>query len=569
MPRPCTVVASLLCSFLLAVASLPATAAEPIGVRHDEARAPAGTLAYAFRTDRLGADSGAPVYADGTLYLLTPFPHTLYALDPATVAGSRVKWRYTPRADLAAEGGSCCSRVDHGPVLEGGQLYFSTLDGRVVSIEARGGRVLWDVSVASGAQGEVLTSAPTVTRKLVLIGSGRSDHGNRGWLAALDRTSGKLLWKRYSTGSDADVGVGASFVARNAEKRADLGVSTWPPGASDAGGGGVDGAVLYDAEANLVWHGTGPPTPWNPEQRPGTNQWTSGLFARDAETGMARWFDAVAPGNPFSWRDAGADVLVDRSWQGRLRHLLVHPDGNGFLYVIDRLTGELLAADRYTASAVTSVDLATGLPHYRPDKVPAPGRQAREICPAWSGATAGPGVHDAERGVLILPVSRLCMDLEVRIANRIKGTPFVGASVRLLLPARSGGLLAWDIEARKPLWIIDESYPVVGGATLADGGRVVYGTLDGWLKTIDARDGKLLAIYRAPGGIVGRPAVWQGADGRSFAAVVSGARRLYGMTAKDGIDPRDVTAGMGYAALVHRLPPEADPAGTLIVVQLP
>ncbi len=579
VPRPPRVVAATsgrvntaLAGLVLALAAGGSAAADDnaAGRRIEPGNVGQLALAFVFRTESIGADSGAPASLDGTLFVLTPFPHTLFAVDPAAPPERRVKWQYRPQADRRAEGLSCCGRIDHGPVAQGGRVYFTTLDGRVVALDAASGRSVWDVALARPDRGEALTGPPTVAGGRVFVGSGGSDMGTRGWLAALDAGSGRVLWQRHSTGPDADVGIGADFAPPFAGERGhDLGVATWPPDGWQAGGGAVAGPVLVDADEGVVWHGTGPPSPWNGEQRPGDNKWTSGLFARDAGSGAARWFDGIDPHNPLAWRDGGADLLVEQAWNGVPRKLLVHADGNGWLYVVDRRSGEILAADAFAASVVTAVDRASGRPTYRGDKLPRLGRQTRDACPAWSGAASGPAALQPGRGVVFLPLSRLCMDLEVRTANRIPATPFAGANVRLRVPPMAGSLVAWDLAGRKALWRVDERFPLVGGALATDGGLVFYGTLDGWLKAVDARDGKVLWQFRAPGGIVGRPAVSRSADGHEQVAVVSGARRLNGMTARDGIDPRDLTAGLGYAALRTRLPEEADPAATLLVFRLP
>jgi glucose dehydrogenase len=241
-------------------------------------------LAFKFRTDSRGAEAGAPPVVDGTLYLLTPFPHTLLSLEFSNAA-ARLNWKFTPSANAAAAGLACCGRIDHGPIVDGGRVYFTTLDGHVISVDAASGKPVWDQTVANPADGETLTGAPALAGTRVLVGNSGDDFGVRGWIAALDAATGRILWCRYSTGPDADVGIGGEFAPPHRDDRGtDLGVATWPPSGWQHGGGSVSGPIRYDPELGLVFHGTGHPAPWNAEQRPGHNKWTSGLFARDPDT---------------------------------------------------------------------------------------------------------------------------------------------------------------------------------------------------------------------------------------------------------------------------------------------
>ena len=317
------------------------TASSPTAHADIDTRSVAGLrLAFALRTERSGAEAGAPATAHGLFFVLSPFPHTLFAIDPAAAPAARIKWQYSPQADRVADGLSCCERSEHGPVVDGSQVYFTTLDGHVVSLDVDSGKVRFDVVVTDASKGETLAGPPTLTPASVLVGNSGGDFGVRGWVAALDVASGRIQWKRYSTGPDAEVGIGPGFRPYYTSYRgADLGVSTWPPTAWQQGGGSVAAPILYDAASQLIFHGTGHPAPWNAEQRTGDNLWTSGLFARDAATGTARWFNALNPHGPFAYQGGNADLLVDRLWQGQARHLLVHADANGLLYVFDRTSG--------------------------------------------------------------------------------------------------------------------------------------------------------------------------------------------------------------------------------------
>jgi lanthanide-dependent methanol dehydrogenase len=513
------------------------------------------TLAFSYRSGARGAQQGAPVIAGSTLFLLTPFPHALLAVDLNT---QRLAWRYVPESDPLAGGLVCCERHDHGPVLANGRVYFTTLDGRVVAVDAQKGTLLWSERVADTTQGESLTSPPTLAGDRLVVGSSGDDFGARGWIAQLDAATGKLLWKYFSTGPDEDVGIQRGFTpVDTADRTSDAGSSTWSSQGWQHGGGSVSAPVLYDGALGMLIHATGPPAPWNPDQRSGRNRWTSGLFARDAQSGRARWFTALHSHNAYAWVNDTANIAVDREWQGVTRPLLIHPDADGRIYVLDRRSGMILAADPL-------------IPNPPPRGVPRTQVQIRGVCPAWIGAVAGDPALSAA-GVVYVPLSRLCMDIEPRDANYVQGTPFIGANVRVVAqPGRSrGGLIAWDPVGRRALWRIDEAFPLAGDVLATPGGVVFYGTLEGFLKAVDASNGRLLWQFKTHGAVTAKPVTFRGNDGHAYLAVVSGGGGPYGLAREYWIDHRDVTAVRGLAAALTDVPIPADPHGTLYVFRLP
>ena len=506
--------------------------------------------AFSFHMDGASGFAG-PLQTDGhTLLVLTPFPHTLYALD-LDAPTPPVKWRFAPsKPNGAAEGMAFEGPINFGPALSDGTVYFNTLDGHTIAIDAQGGRPVWDVRMADPAAGETLASAPLVLHDKIIIGHAGDDFGARGLIAALDRATGAQLWKRYNTGPDVDVGIGDAFAPYYATDRGrDLGTKSWPPSGWQQGGGGVAGPLSYDPATDVIFHGTGHPAPWNPEQRPGDNKWTSGIFARGATDGAARWFDQISPHDPYSLGGTVANVLIDRDWRGARRKLLVHPDANGFVYVLDRTTGEILSATQFgEVNAIKGIDLHTGAISRNEDKLVGDGT-TRDICPGWPGAIA-PGAAPAyspDTALLYIPASLLCMDEEARETGYIKGTGFVGASLRL---KRAGGksrgaLIAWDVAEGKAVWTIPEDFPLAGGVLATAGGLVFYGTLDGWFKAADAKTGHVLWQYHAASGIIGQPIGYTGPDGRQYVAIVAGIGGPLGMIAGNEIDRRDATAAHG------------------------
>ncbi|WP_456316255.1 outer membrane protein assembly factor BamB family protein [Teichococcus oryzae] len=526
-------------------------------------------LAATFRTGHPGRVTEAPIVQGDTLFLMTGFPHTLYALDLAKPR-IPVKWRFQPEADSAARGHACCGKGGGGMALAGGRLYLNTLDGRTIALDAGNARVIWAARVADPSLGETLAAAPLPSGDAVFLGNAGDRFGVRGWIAALDAADGHMLWRHYSTGPDGEVGIGPEFrPVHGDDGAAERGVASWPPSAWQRGGGTVPGPILQDRATGLILHGTGYPAPWVPDQRQGDNRWTSGLFARDAGSGMARWFLPINTHDLYALGAAAPSLLLDREWEGRPRQLLVHPNGNGHVYVIDRGSGELLSAEAFApVNATAGVDRRTATLIRNPDKAVRRGLMTRDICPARPGAVTGASAFLPETGLLYIPSRRLCMDMEARNANHIPGTGFTGANIRLR-PAEGeavrGALVGWDLAAARPAWTVPERFPLSGGVLALEGGLVLYGTVDGVLKALDGRTGAEIWRFQAASGIVSQPLAFTGPDGRPWLAVLAGS----GDGPEAEIDRRDATAQSGLANVLRDLPHPADPSSILYLFRLP
>jgi len=335
----------------------------------------------------------------------------------------------------------------------------------------------------------------------------------------------------------------------------------------------VWGWLSYDPELNLLYHGTANPGPWNSEVRPGDNKWTSGIFARDADTGQARWFYQWSPHDLFDWDGINENVLLDMDWKGQPRKVLVHPERNGFLYVLDRTSGEVLAADPYHAvTAATGVDLKTGRLQYVPDKIPAMQKIIRDICPTAPGAKDwNPSAFSPRTGYLYIPHNNLCMDWENTEANYIAGTPYIGAEVRMKAGpgGNMGKLTAWDIANRREAWSIKERFPLWSGTLTTAGDLVFYGNLEGDFKAADARTGKVLWQYKTGSGIIGQPTTFEGPDGHQYVAILSGIGGWAGAVVSNDLDARDGSAAKGFANAVADLKKVTTRGGTLYVFGLP
>jgi alcohol dehydrogenase (cytochrome c) len=529
-------------------------------------------VAWTFSTGILHGHEAAPLVVNNTMYVVTPYPNYLYALD-LTKPGGDIKWIYKPHPDRASQGVACCDVVNRGAVYADGKIIYNTLDMHTVAVDAKSGKEVWKTKLGDINLGETITMAPLVVKNKVLVGNSGGEMGVRGWLTALDVSSGKQVWRAYSTGPDKDVLIGPDFKAPYEKPEKDLGVSTWPPNAWKIGGGTVWGWISYDPQANLIYYGTSNPGPWNPSQRPGDNKWTATVFARDADTGMAKWAVQYNPHDLHDYDGVNEHVLADLTINGKLRKVLLHPDRNGYLYMIDRLTGEIISAPPFAYStSIKQIDLKTGRPILAPEKTPQQGVLVKDICPASPGGKDWqPTAWSPRTQLLYIPHNHLCMDVTASKVGYIAGTPYVGMEVTIKKgPGDYGGVFsAWDPVAGKEAWEIKEHYPVWSGALATAGDVVFYGTMDRWFKAVDAKTGQELWKFRTGSGIIGQPITYKGPDGRQYVAVLSGVGGWSGALVAGHLDKKVPYGALGFVNAVKDLPDATAAGGTLYVFALP
>lgn len=524
-----------------------------------------------FDTGNPRGHEAAPIVAGSLMFVVTPFPNVVYALDLAR-PGFPVKWTFRPKPAPAAQGVACCDVVNRGGVYDAGRFFFNTLDNQVIALEAATGRELWRTKVGDINIGETMTMAPLVVKGRVLVGNSGGEMGVRGWLKALDAASGAVLWTAYSTGPDADVLIGPGFKPFYArDSGSNLGATTWPADAWKIGGGNVWGWITYDPELDLVYHGTGNPGPWNPDVRPGDNKWTATQFARRPETGEAVWAYQLTPHDLHDYDGVNEAIVVDLEWKGAPRKVLLRPERNGYVYVFDRATGQVLSAEPFAfVNTSSGVDLVTGHLAVNPTKKPSVNKVVRDICPAAPGAKDWqPSAYSPRTGLLYIPHQNLCMDEEGLEVNYIAGTPYVGMNVKMYA-GRGGGrghFDAWNPHTGSKVWSVDEDLPVWSGALVTAGDVAFYGTMDGWFKAVDARTGKLLWRHRLNSGIIGQPVTFRAPDGRQYVAIFAGVGGWAGAIMM-GIDARDSSAALGFANAMRDLPQKTALGGRLWVFGL-
>jgi lanthanide-dependent methanol dehydrogenase len=531
-------------------------------------------LAWTFS---VGADRGqeaAPLIVDNTIYVVGPYagphPNQVFALDATT---GELKWSYSPKPDPAAAGVACCDVVNRGVAYDNGRIFFNTLDNHTVALDAKIGNEIWHIKLGDINNGETITMAPLVVKGKVLVGNSGGEMGVRGWLTALDESTGAIAWRAYSTGPDKDVLIGPDFKPfYDFMKGRDLGVATWPPDHWKIGGGTVWGFISYDPKLNLIYYGTGNPGPWNSNQRPGDNLWTTTLFARDPDTGAAKWAYQINPHDLFDYDEINENVLLDLPINGQTRKTVVHVGRNGLMYVLDRTTGEVISADPYdTVNTVKGVDLKTGRLIPNDEKRPDLGKTIDNICPAapggkdWQPTAWSPRTH-----LLYVPHQHLCMNFQTSDVGYIAGTPYVGATVDMY--AGPGGyrgeFMAWDPVARSKVWAIRETFPVWSGTLVTAGGVAFYGTMDRWFKAVDAKDGKVVWQFRAGSGIIGQPVTYLGSDGVQYIAILAGVGGWPGAIANAELDPRVRNGALGFTGATQDLPAYTKGGSDLLVFRL-
>jgi lanthanide-dependent methanol dehydrogenase len=526
-------------------------------------------LAWSFSTGVLRGHEAAPIVAGGTMYVVTPFPNYLYALDVVTGAQ---KWKYDPGTARAAQGVACCDVVNRGAAYADGRVFFNTLDVHTVAVDAETGKELWKTKLGEINRGESMTMAPLVADGLVYVGNSGGEFGVRGWITALDAASGKTVWRAFHTGPDADVLIGPRFKPfYPSHQGKDLGVSTWPPDQWKLGGGAVWGWISYDPAAKAIYYGTSNPGVWNPAMRPGDNKWSTSIFARDAKTGEALWAYQTTPHDEHDFDGVNELVLLDLDAGGGTRPVAVRPGRNGFMYVLDRRTGEVLSAEPWGhVTWATGVDLKTGVPRLVEEKRTG-NRAATDICPAAPGMKDWqPSAFSPRTGYLYLPHNNLCMDYEGGEASYIAGTPYVGAQVRMYAgPGGHRGVYsAWDPAKQRSVWEIKERFPVWSGTVVTAGDVAFYGTMDRWFKAVDARTGRLLWQYQVGSGIIGQPVTYEGPDGTQYVAILSGVGGWSGAAALGLMPDVDPFIALGFANAMKDLPQYTAQGGMLYVFAL-
>ena len=511
--------------------------------------------AWSFSTGALRGHEGAPLVVGTTMYVHSAFPNHVYALDLAK-EGAPIKWSYTPKQDARAVPVACCDVVHRGLNYVEGKILMITLDGQVLALDAGTGKEIWKIRNADPTKGETMTGAGLVIKDKFIVGVSGGEFGVRGWVAAYNINTGKQAWRAYSMGPDSDLLLASDFNAANPHYgRFCEGTKTWPAEHWKVGGGTTWGWYSYDPDLNLFYYSTGNPGTWNPTPRKGDNKWSMTIFARDPDTGMAKWAYQMTPWDAWDYDGVNELILADLTIGGKKVKTLVHFDRNGFGYTLDRTNGTLLVAEPFVyVNWATGIDKKTGRPIEDPTKRTKQGADTKDICPcAMGGKDQQPAAFSPRTGLFYVPTNNMCMNYEGVDAKYIAGAPYVGANV-LMFRGKGGHLgefIAWDATTGKKVWGIKEPLPVWSGVLVTAGDVAFYGTMDGWFKAVDARSGEVLWKHKLPSGSIGNPMTFLGPDGKQYVAIYAGVGGWFGLPVAAGLPRDDPFGALGAVGVAY------------------
>ena len=540
--------------------------------------------AWSFSTGVLRGHEGAPLVLGDVMYIHTPFPNIVYALD--LNHDGKILWKYEPKQDPAVVPVMCCDTVNRGLAYADGKIFLAQADTTLVALDAKSGKVVWSVKNGDSSKGQTSTAAPHVFKDKVLVGIAGGEFGVRGHITAYNVADGKLAWRGYSMGPDTDTLI-------DPEKTTHLGkpvgkdssTSTWQGDQWQIGGGTTWGWYSYDPELNLVYYGSGNPSTWNPKQRPGDNRWSMTIWARNLDTGAVKWVYQLTPHDEWDYDAINEVILADQEIGGVKRKTAVHFDRNGFAYTLDRTNGELLVAEKYDPAVnwATKVDMDKSSKTYgRPlvvDKYSTEKNgedtNTQGVCPAALGSKdEQPASFNPETGLFYVPTNHVCMDYEPFRVSYTAGQPYVGATLEMFPAGRvlgdktdnTGNFIAWDARTGKIVWSDKEQFSVWSGTVTTAGGLAFYGTLEGYLKAVDLKTGKELYKFKTPSGIIGNVITYEHA-GKQYVAVLSGVGGWAGIGLAAGLTKGN--EGLGAVGNYASLSNYTALGGVLTVFALP
>jgi PQQ-dependent dehydrogenase (methanol/ethanol family) len=534
-------------------------------------------VAWTFSTGVLRGHEGGPLVIGDTMYLHSPFPNKVFAI---SLEDQSIRWKYEPKQDPTVIPVMCCDTVNRGLAYSNGKIFLQQADTTLVALDAKTGAELWKTKVGDPKIGETTTNAPHIFKDKLLTGISGGEFGVRGRIAAYDPNTGKLLWKAYSTGPDQEMLIDPTKTmtwtdGKMAPVGADSSLKSWQGDQWKLGGGTTWGWYSYDPQLNLVYYGSGNPSTWNPRQRPGDNKWSMTIFARDLDTGAAKWVYQMTPHDEWDYDGVNEMILVDMKVKGQQRKALVHFDRNGFAYTMDRQSGELLVAEKYDPAVnwASHVDMKSGRPvvvaKYSTDKN-GPDVNSKGICPSALGTKdQQPASYSRKTGLFYVPTNHVCMDYEPFQIEYTAGQPYVGSTLSMYAaPNSHGGLgnfIAWDASTGKIVWSKAEKFSVWSGALSTAGDVVFYGTLEGYLKAVD-NNGKELWKFKTPSGIIGNVTTWE-YKGKQYIGVLSGIGGWAGIGLAAGLTKG--TEGLGAVGGYKDLAKYTELGGVLTVFALP
>jgi lanthanide-dependent methanol dehydrogenase len=543
-------------------------------------------VAWTFSTGVLRGHEGSPLVVGSVMFVHTPFPNNVFALDLDNEA--KILWKYEPKQDPSVIPVMCCDTVNRGVAYAEGKIFLHQADTTVVALDAKTGKEVWKAVNGDPKKGETNTATVLPVKDKIIVGISGAEFGVQAHVTAYDMNTGKKVWRAYSVGPDDQI-------LFDAEKTMSLGkpvgkdssLKTWTGDQWKIGGGSTWGWYSYDPALNLFYYGSGNPSTWNPAQRAGPDgkqidqKWTMSIFARNPDTGVAAWAYQMTPFDEWDYDGINEMPLAEIDVGGKKRNVLVHFDRNGLGYTLDRATGELLVAQNFDPKVNwhSGVDMDPKSPKYgRPAVVPKMSTflngqdvNSKGVCPAALGSKdQQPAAFSQQTGLFYVPTNHVCMDYEPFKVSYTAGQPYVGATLSMYpAPGSHGGMgnfIAWDAGQGKIVWSKPEPFSVWSGALATAGGVVFYGTLEGYLKAVDAKDGKDLFKFKTPSGIIGNVMTYEH-KGKQYVGILSGVGGWAGIGLAAGL--QNPTDGLGAVGGYAGLKQYTALGGTLTVFSLP
>jgi len=441
----------------------------------------------------------------------------------------------------------CCGIVNRGGALYNGKFFRTILDGRVQALDIKTGKEIWNVRSSTVDDGHAMTGAPLVANGVIIVGVAGAEFSSRGYIEGYNAETGDRLWRFYT-------------VPRPGEK----GAETWPNQAADAAGGSTWTTGSYDPDLDLVYWGTGNPSPWNALDRKGDNLYTDSILAIRPKTGEIVWHYQTSPNDPFDYDNVQALVLADLNVGGQPHKVVMQAARNGFFYVLDRTNGELLAANKYVkVTWADKIDMATGRPVWSEDtKKILNGVAKIQSWPFIGGGTNWyPMSYSPLTGLAYVNTSNIGVEYEplpaedIRKLNLMAGDRSGGNTVRQRAiypdPDPRGYLKAIDPMTGQAKWQTGFKSPNWAGTLVTAGGLVFTGTLTGEFLAADADTGNILWQFQTPSGIIGQPVTWE-TNGTQYVTITSGIGGTYARQP----DPNLAHVPKGGVLLTFKLLPQ-------------
>ena len=517
-------------------------------------------LAWYFDTGTTRGLEASPLMIDGVIYTTGSWS-TVFALDAAT--GSTL-WTFDPQVPRAWGVNACCDVVNRGVAAWGDLIFLGTLDGRLIALDRTNGEVVWETLTIDPTRPYTITGAPRVIKGRVIIGNGGAEYGVRGYVSAYDATTGTLDWRFYTVPGNPAEPFESDAMRMAAQTW--TGDVYWKVG----GGGTVWDSMAYDPELDLLYIGVGNGAPWNRHIRSpegGDNLFLSSIVALDPDSGAYVWHYQTTPGDTWDYTATQHMILADLTLDGRLRKVLMQAPKNGFFYVLDRETGELLSAEKYfDATWASHVDMTTGRPveteladHSREMQItrPAP----------FGGHNWHPMAFNSRTGLVYIPALGSSAPYSTAAdfdylpgghwntgQDQTQGLPLPEALMQSVLRRMlSGHLLAWDPVAQKEVWRMEHPTTWNGGVLTTAAGLVFQGTGDGRLVAYRAESGEPLWETPTQTGVIAPP-ISYAIDGEQYLAVMAG----WGGGAPVNLNIPDAAPGRDGRLLVYRLDGRAE-----------